>query len=62
MTLEGTVEDRWMKRLAEDVAEDCPGVKQVNNRIRIQGNGTSLMSGSRGQTSGGNVGSKSTKS
>lgn len=62
VTLEGTVEDRWMKRLAEDVAEDCPGVKQVNNRIRIQGNGTSLMSGSRGQTSGGNAGTKSTKS
>ena len=62
VTLEGTVEDRWMKRLAEDVTEDCPGVKQVNNRIRIQGNGTSLMSGGRGQTSGGSAGTKSTKS
>lgn len=54
VTLEGTVEDRWMKRLAEDLAEDCPGVKQVNNRIRIQGNGGERGTGSnRGQTAGG---------
>lgn len=38
VTLEGTVEDRNMKRLAEDAVEDCPGVKQVHNRIRVQGN------------------------
>lgn len=63
VTLEGTVEDRWMKRMAEDVVEDCPGVKQVNNRIRVQGNGTTgQMGASRGQTSGGNAGTKSTKS
>ena len=60
VTLEGTVEDRWMKRMAEDLVEDCPGVKQVNNRIRIQGNGTS--GASRGQTTGGTPGTKSTKS
>jgi len=35
VTLEGTVEDRGMKRLAEDLAEDSPGVKQVHNRIRV---------------------------
>jgi osmotically-inducible protein OsmY len=39
VTLEGTVEDRRTKRLAEDVIETCPGVKQVHNRIRVQGNG-----------------------
>jgi len=64
VTLEGTVEDRWMKRMAEDLVEDCPGVKQVNNRIRIQANGgdrvmTGQTGGSRGATGGG---SKSTKS
>jgi hypothetical protein len=37
--LEGTVPDRRTKRLAEDVVEDTPGVKQVHNRLRIQGNG-----------------------
>ena len=39
VTLEGTVEDRRTKRLAEDIIEICPGVKQVHNRIRVQGNG-----------------------
>jgi osmotically-inducible protein OsmY len=39
VTLEGTVEDRRTKRMAEDIIETCPGVKQVHNRIRIQGNG-----------------------
>ena len=63
VTLEGTVEDRWMKRMAEDLVEDCPGVKQVNNRIRIQGNGGERgLSSSRGQAGGGNAGIKSTKS
>ena len=40
VTLEGTVEDRRTKRLAEDIIETCPGVKQVHNRIRVQGIGT----------------------
>ena len=45
ITLEGTVPDRWMKRLAEDVAEECPGVKQVHNRIRVEKeNGSTLGS------------------
>jgi hypothetical protein len=42
--LEGTVPDRRTKRLAEDVVEDTPGVKQVHNRLRIQGNGGELES------------------
>ncbi len=36
VTLEGTVPDRESKRLAEDLAEDLPGVKQVQNRLRIE--------------------------
>lgn len=35
VTLEGTVETRHMKRLAEDLAEDVPGVVDVHNRIRV---------------------------
>jgi hypothetical protein len=65
VTLEGTVENRWMKRMAEDLVEDCPGVRQVNNRIRIQGNGgerasTGQTGGTRGL--GGSTGTKSIKS
>lgn len=39
VTLDGTVEDRHMKRLAEDAVEECSGVRQVHNRIRVQANG-----------------------
>jgi hypothetical protein len=46
-----------MKRMAEDLVEDTPGVKQVNNRIRIHGNG-----GERSIQSGGSAGTRSTKS
>ena len=46
VTLEGTVEDRRTKRLAEDIIETCPGVKQVHNRIRVQGNGAERLKGS----------------
>ena len=36
VTLSGTVPDRRMKRAAEDVAEECSGVKQVHNGLRVQ--------------------------
>ena len=35
VTLEGTVETRHMKRLAEDIAEDVTGVQDVHNRLRV---------------------------
>jgi hypothetical protein len=50
--LEGTVPDRRTKRLAEDVVEDTPGVKQVHNRLRIQGNGGEIESGRSQSASG----------
>ena len=34
VTLEGTVDDRWEKRLAEDVAESVSSVTEVHNRLR----------------------------
>jgi hypothetical protein len=36
VTLEGTVEQRWMKHRIEDLAERCSGVKDVENRIRVK--------------------------
>jgi hypothetical protein len=35
VTLDGTIADRAMKRMAEELVEDSPGVKQVHNRLRI---------------------------
>ncbi|MFO0745442.1 MAG: BON domain-containing protein [Myxococcota bacterium] len=39
VTLVGTVADRQMKRMAEDVAEDCSGVKHVQNNLRVNRGG-----------------------
>ena len=36
VTLAGTVSERRMKHMAEDVAERCFGVKDVVNNIRIK--------------------------
>lgn len=35
VTLGGTVDDRNAKRRAEDIADSIPGVKNVENRIRV---------------------------
>jgi hypothetical protein len=36
VTLQGTVRDRSMKRLAEDLVDGVQGVQQVHNQLRIQ--------------------------
>lgn len=36
VVLTGTVENRWSKRKAEDLAESCSGVKNVENRLRVK--------------------------
>lgn len=41
VTLSGTVEDRRQKRLAEDIAERCGGVKDISNQLKIGNNPTS---------------------
>ena len=35
MTLNGSVDSRWAKRLAEDIAESCTGVRDVMNQLRV---------------------------
>lgn len=52
VTLEGTVEQRWMKHRAEDLADACGGVRHVENRIRVQ-SGSMGGGGSQGFRSGG---------
>lgn len=36
VTLEGSVPNRWSKRLAEDLIYVQPGVRDVHNRLRVQ--------------------------
>ncbi|MFY0534191.1 BON domain-containing protein [Nannocystis pusilla] len=35
VTLSGTVDDREIKRLVEDLSEDISGVREVQNQIRV---------------------------
>ncbi len=39
VTLEGTVPERHMKHDIENIADECPGVKDIDNRIRVQAKG-----------------------
>ena len=59
VTLTGTVNDRRSKRLAEDVAEQARGVKDVHNQIRVSAGATeTATSGTTAQT-GSEAGRKS---
>lgn len=35
VTLEGTVPDRYTKHYIEDLTDECPGVQDIDNRIRV---------------------------
>jgi osmotically-inducible protein OsmY len=35
VTLTGSVDSRWAKRLAEDIAESCAGVRDVMNQLHV---------------------------
>lgn len=48
VTLTGDVDDRWMKRMAEDVAESVSGVKDVRNELKT-GHAEHRNQGQRGQ-------------
>jgi hypothetical protein len=39
VTLTGTVESRQAKRMAEDILDSISGVRDVNNQLRVQGQG-----------------------
>jgi osmotically-inducible protein OsmY len=54
VTLSGTVEKRWMKHQAEDLAERCSGVKDVENNIKVK-RGSEWDTGSGSGSSGGEV-------
>jgi osmotically-inducible protein OsmY len=51
VTLLGTVEDRSSKRMAEELAENVAGVKEVHNNIRIQRSEDRYREGSGQRTS-----------
>jgi hypothetical protein len=61
VTLTGTVDDRQSKRLAEDIVDAVPGVKQVQNQLRISGGGRAEQgaSGGRSEHAGASAGSTS---
>jgi osmotically-inducible protein OsmY len=46
VTLSGTVDSRYEKRMAEDIAEDVSGVKNVENRLRVNSNLNASTTGS----------------
>ncbi len=48
VTFKGTVENRRMKRLAEDLAYSVPGVDDVQNQLRIQQHQGQLGTGGQG--------------
>jgi len=37
VTLEGSVGARWMKHLAEDIVDECGGVADIHNHLRVRG-------------------------
>jgi osmotically-inducible protein OsmY len=59
VTLSGTVQNRWDKRRAEDVAEDVSGVKHVQNNLRVQQQGSGGFGAGGGAQTGGFAGSSS---
>ena len=51
-TLEGEVPHRSMKHWAEDLAESCSGVRDVDNRLRVRGQESRQASSGEPRTSG----------
>lgn len=49
ITLTGTVDSREAKRLAEDLAERCSGVKEVHNQLRVSRQGGQQTGSQAGQ-------------
>jgi osmotically-inducible protein OsmY len=53
VTLKGTVDTRQAKRLAEDIAENVSGVKEVNNQIKMRQQGEQREGKQENEQSGG---------
>lgn len=51
VTLTGSVDSRWAKRLAEDIAESCTGVRDVMNQLRVPAESESSRGSSTRQSS-----------
>lgn len=48
--LEGQVRDRWMKHRAEDLVDACMGVRDIDNRLRIQSSSDASSAGASADT------------
>lgn len=51
VTLSGSVPDRRMRHISEDVAEKCMGVKEINNNIRVRKESSEKEPSSRSEVS-----------
>lgn len=54
VVLEGTVPERRMKHAIEDIVDNCPGVQDIDNRVRVaRGDGMAAEARGRGSSSDG---------
>ena len=51
VTLDGTVDDRYSKYMLDEMVDPIAGVKDVDNRLRIQRGGDQSSSGTSGSSS-----------
>jgi hypothetical protein len=70
VSLEGTVPERRMKHVIEDIVDACPGVQDIDNRLRVastdpsasandsSGGAVSSTGGTHGSTSSSRTGGK----
>jgi hypothetical protein len=59
VTLDGTVDDRYSKYMLEEMVDSIPGVKDVDNRLRIQRGSESRTEGTSDTSSSGTSGTSS---
>jgi len=52
VVLDGTVPSRHMKHAIEDLVDACPGVQDIDNRVRVANQGMRQGQGSQSQSQG----------